>query len=315
MNIKRIGLGLLLIIFTGSMTFYYPKIQRACKPPLHLHRLPPEFALSVFSFGNKELMACVIFYNTEFYFGEKAGSRKEIPEYKIIYDALNKATDLDPYNMDCYYFAQGALSWIKPAIPVLNRLLIKGLKHRTWDWYLPFFIGANYYFQLKDPLHAAQYMKQAAKLNYKSPILATLTARMFYQGNQTQAGILYLKSLIAETSSPVFKKQFKKRLHALEAILFLEQGVKRYKTRFGKTPKNIREMLTTGMIDNIPADPYGGRFYIDNDGKILTTSKLAEAWKKKDIKRNDGHSDINAKESLQKGNPEKTGGITQRNRP
>ena len=286
MSIKKFGLGIFLIFFTGSMTFYYPKIQRACKPSLRLHRLPPELALSVFSFGNKELMASVIFYNTEFYFGEKAGSQKEKPEYKILYDALNKATDLDPYNMDCYYFAQGALSWIKPAIPVLNRLLIKGLNHRKWDWYLPFFIGANYYFQLKDPLHAAQYMKQAAGLNHESPILATLTARMFYQGNQTQAGILYLKSLITETLNPVFKKQFKRRLHALEAIFFLEQGLNRYKTKFGKNPKNVREILMTGMIDYIPADPYGGRFYIDSDGRILTTSKLAEAWRKKGRKEN-----------------------------
>ncbi len=302
MRIKIMGIGIALIFFTGIMTCYYSSVQKKCEPSLRLHWLPPEFALSVFSFGNKELMASVIFYNAEFYFGEKAGSRKERPEFKKIYDALNKATDLDPYNMDCYYFAQGALSWIKPAIPVLNRLLEKGFKHRTWDWYLPFFIGANYYFQLKDPIHAAKYMKQAARLNYRSPVLATLTARMLYQGNRTQAGILYLKSLIAETVNPVFKKQFKRRLKALEAIYFLEQSVKRYREKFGVLPKGIDEIVKTGIINKIPADPYGGKFYIGGKGRIFTTSKLADAWKKKDVKTNDGHQNNNAEKNLQKGN-------------
>ncbi len=298
MKMKRISIGVVLVLLTGLMTCYYSRAQKKYGQLLHLHWLPPEFALSVFSFGNKELMASVIFYNTEFYFGEKAGSRQEKPEFKKIYDALNKATDLDPYNMDCYYFAQGTLSWIKPAIPVLNRLLKKGFKHRTWDWYLPFFIGANYYFQLKDPVHAAKYMKQAARLNTKSPVLATLTARMLYQGNRTQAGILYLKSLIPETSNPVFKKQFEKRLNALEAIFFLEQGVKKYQQKFSITPKNIDEIVKAGIIDRVPSDPYGGQFYITSDGKIFTTSKLAEAWRKKGHKRNDSHQNRKTEKNL-----------------
>jgi tetratricopeptide (TPR) repeat protein len=292
---KRIGLGILLLLLVALTTYYYPKLQRAYEPSLRLHRLPPAFALKISSFGNKELMATLIFYNTEFYFGEKAGFRKETPELKLIYDALNKATDLDPRNMDCYYFAQGTLSWIKPAIPVLNKLLEKGFKHRPWDWYLPFFIGVNYYFQLKDPVHAAKYMKKAARLNPRSPVLATLAARMLYQGNQTQAGIIYLKSLIRETTNPLFRKKFEKRLHALEAIYFLERGIKRYEEKFGKSPLEIHDLMRTGIIRKTPVDPYGGMFYIGKDGRVYTTSKLAEGWSK-----DERHKDRKIRKSVPK---------------
>ena len=292
---KRIVLGVLLLFFVASTTFYYPKIQKRYEPSLRLHRLPPALALEIASFGNRELLAALIFYNTEFYFGEKAGFRKETPQLKLIYDALNKATDLDPRNMDCYYFAQGTLSWVKPAIPVLNRLLEKGFKYRPWDWYLPFFLGANYYFQLKDPVHASKYMKEAARLNPRSPVFATLAARMLYQGNQTRAAIIYLKSLIKETQNPLFRKRFEKRLHALEAIYILENGIRRYETKFGKRPAQIRDLVNRGIISEIPPDPYGGVFYIGKDGRVYTTSKLAEGWRK-----DERHKDRKTKKSVPK---------------
>ncbi|RLB14882.1 MAG: hypothetical protein DRG82_12835 [Deltaproteobacteria bacterium] len=292
---KRVGLGILLLLVVALTTYYYPKIQETYEPPLRLHRLPPILALRIGSFGNKELLSALIFYNTEFYFGEKAGFRKETPELKLIYDALNKATDLDPRNMDCYYFAQGTLSWIKPAIPVLNRLLKKGFKHRPWDWYLPFFIGANYYFQLKDPIHAAKYMKEAARLNPRSPLYAMLAARMLYQGNQTEAGIIYLKSLIREAANPILRKKFEKRLHALEAIFFLEKGIKRYENKFGKRPVKIGDLVKAGIISEIPTDPYGGVFYIGKDGRVYSTSKLAEGWRK-----NGSHKDSKIKKGVPK---------------
>ena len=301
---RRASLGILLIFFVVLTTYYYPKIQRAYEPSLRLHRLPPTFVLAISSFGNKQLMSTLIFYNTEFYFGEKAGFRKETPELKLVYDALNKATDLDPYNMDCYYFAQGTLSWIKPAIPVLNRLLKKGFKYRSWDWYLPFFIGANYYFQLKDPIHAAKYMKEAARLNHRSLLFATLAARMLYQGNQTQAGIIYLKSLIREAVNPILRKKFEKRLYALEAIFFLEKGIKRYEEKFGKRPEDIGALIGGHIIKKVPPDPYGGIFYIGKDGRVYTTSKLAEGWRK-----NDSHKNSNVKKGVPKGDSKKEGGV------
>ena len=277
---KRFIVGLILVFSLAVTTYYYPIFQHAHEPSLKLHRLPPTLALRIFSMGNKELMSALIFYNSEFYFGEKVGFRKETPELKVIYDALNKATDLDPYNMDCYYFAQGILSWIKPAIPVLNRLLEKGMKHRTWDWYLPFFIAANYYFRLNDPGRAAQYMKEAARLKPNNTLLATLTARMFYQANKTEAGIIYLRSLIKETRNPLFRKRFLKRLKALEAIHYLEQAVKHYERVFGHKPEGIEDLVKKGIIHRIPGDPYGGTFFIGDDGRIHTTSKMAEGWRK-----------------------------------
>jgi predicted Zn-dependent protease len=143
------------------------------------------------SMGNRELLSTIIFYHTSFYYGEKTAWRKEEAELRRVYDTLKKAT------------AQGTLSWIKPAIPKLNELLEKGHTYRTWDWYLPFFLAANYYFQLDDPVRAAYYLKDASRLKPESHVFSCLTARMFYEGDQTETAIAFLKSMILDTKSPL----------------------------------------------------------------------------------------------------------------
>jgi len=276
---RQVSIAISLLSVLAVLIYAYPRIEKSSRPSLRLFSLPPQFALEIMSLGNKELLSTIIFYKSEFYFGEKVGWAKERPELRRLYVALDKATDLDPRNMDCYYFAQGTLSWIKPAIPDLNRLLEKGLKYRPHDWYLPFFISANYYFQLKDPICAARYLKQAARLNPGNSVLATLTARMLYQGNRTDAAIVYLKSIIQDTRNPILRKRLIKRLQVLEAIRVLERAVAAYAKKTGNSPESLKDLISTGIIKRLPEDPYGGTFFLDKKGKIYTTSNMAERWK------------------------------------
>ena len=276
---RQVSIAISLLAVLAALIYAYPQIEEGSRPSLRMFSLPPQFALEIMSLGNRELLSTIIFYKTEFYFGEKVGWAKERPELRRLYVALDRATDLDPRNMDCYYFAQGALSWIKPAIPDLNRLLEKGLKYRPHDWYLPFFISANYYFQLEDPIQAARYLRQAARLNPGNAVLATLTARMLYQGNRTDAAIVYLKSIIQDTRNSVLRKRLIERLQALEAIGFLERAVAAYVKKTGSLPRSLEDLVSAGIIERLPEDPYGGTFFLDTDGRVHTTSNMAERWK------------------------------------
>ncbi len=71
-----------------------------------------------------------------------------------------------------------------------------------------------------------------------------------------------------------------KRLNTLKIIAFLESKVIEYKKRFEAAPSSINDMLSKGVISEIPADPYGGTFYLSENGRIYTTSELLEKKKK-----------------------------------
>lgn len=214
------------------------------------------------------------------YFGGKSKAiamrrYKEI-EYFNLFRTISQSIMLNPYNEDAYYFAQAA--FIDTGhIKDLNFLLRKAFKYRPWDFQLPFFLGFNNAYFLKNYNKAAFYFKLAAKLTGSS-LFTNLAARYFYEGGRTKLGISFLKYMIKTSHNKSVKLIYEKRLDALNKIAFLENAVKRYKLKFGVFPKNLNELVLKRIIKKIPEDPYHGKFFIKN-GKIKTTSKLANPVK------------------------------------
>ncbi|OGQ29753.1 MAG: hypothetical protein A3D29_02645 [Deltaproteobacteria bacterium RIFCSPHIGHO2_02_FULL_42_44] len=80
--------------------------------------------------------------------------------------------------------------------------------------------------------------------------------------------------MIKRTDDESIHKQYETRLNALKAILFLERAVAAYQDRFKKQPEKLDDLTAAGIIKDMPQDPYGGKFYIDKDSTIKTTSEL-----------------------------------------
>lgn len=200
-------------------------------------------------------------------------------EYYNLYKTIETAVILNPYHEDAYYFAQAVFVWDVRRVREVNAILRYVFRYRDWDFQIPFFLGFNYAFFLKDYKKSAYYFKKAAILS-SNPIYASLAARYFYETGSTELGIKFLEYMIKNFHDERIKKFLQKRLIALKRILILEKAVSRYKEIFKKRPKSLKELLEAGLISQIPKDPYGGRFYIDKKGRVRSTSNLAEGWKK-----------------------------------
>jgi len=267
-----------MILLTGyiSILFAYPVVKETQHTPARLPTLLPAWVIDVLSLGQSEAVAELIFFQVILY----SESREAVDRLPFDLDAmtrdLNIATKLDPYNMDCYYFAQAMLGDKTDTLSDLNDLLERGLRHRTWDYYLPFFLGANYYFVLKDRKKAADYFAEAARRRPESPLFSTLAARVYNEADCTEYAILFLRQILQEASSPVIRDRIRKRLQALETVCLLEQAVSMYEERFKALPTSMKQLLTCGILREMPPDPYGGEFYLDNEGTVYTTSKFVD---------------------------------------
>ncbi|HDD44066.1 MAG TPA: hypothetical protein ENG63_04295 [Candidatus Desulfofervidus auxilii] len=217
------------------------------------------------------------------YYGTKVGRMlkgEEVDvEYFNLYKTIETAVLLNPYHEDAYYFAQAAFVWDIGRVKEVNSLLEYVFKYRKWDFQIPFFLGFNYSYFFKDYKKAAEYFKKAAELS-GIPFFATLSARYFYESGHIELGIMFLEYMIKNTRKENIKKFYQKRLIALKAIYLLKKAVNKYKKTFGHLPSNLNDLVKKGIIEKLPEDPYGGKFYLDKTGKIRTTSKLTEAWKK-----------------------------------
>lgn len=278
---------LLLTFFVLLMGTYVPltRIRDAQPPEVRLAFFPPAPVVKALSADQYQFLSQVITLQCLFYFGSIVEERRQVLDWSRVHQALYTATRLDPYNMDAYYFAQAVLTWDAGKPQQAIDLLEYGFAHRTWDWYLPFFLSFDYAFFLKDYIKAADYMAKAAELNPHA-WFSTLAARYFYEGGETALALAYLKEMIATARSESLKKHMIIRAEALEKILQLEEAILVYKRSYQKSPEKLDDLIRAGIVRQIPEDPYGGSFYLDEQGRVRTTSKLAFGGRSRDTHNN-----------------------------
>jgi len=62
--------------------------------------------------------------------------------------------------------------------------------------------------------------------------------------------------------------------------LKIEKARDAFSQRYGKLPVSVDDLVKGGFMRGAPHDPYGGTFFIQNDGSISSTSGFAFATKK-----------------------------------
>lgn len=260
----------LIVPFTG-----YLKSRPAVEK---LGYTPDSDILKVVSGEMSTLLAewCVL--KVLFYFGtitEPSGAHSAVnPEYYNMFKTVETAVKLDPYNLDSYYFAQASFTWEIGRAKDVNRLLIYGMKYRNHDWTLPFYVAFNNAYFLRNYPEAAKYMQIAADLSHE-PLLTNLAARYFYEAGRTDLGIIFLDNMEKGATDRKVKNVFEIRKKALVAVKTLDEAIILFRQKRGRLPGDLAELVSAGVIRSIPEDPYGGKFYLDRDGKVRSTSKFA----------------------------------------
>lgn len=234
----------------------------------------------------KELIAASMVMKAVMYFGG-VSDKSQIsnmlstgPDLRGMSRLLHGAVQLDPYNTDAYYFAQSFLTWDAKQFKVANDLLDYGMKYRTWDWYLPFFAGFNSAYFMKDYPKAAAYYKLAGDLSGQD-LHKSLAGRYMQESGQTALAIAYLTAMEKGEKNQALKKNYQIRLAAFLEVLRIETARDRFKVERGGLPVSVEQLVQLGFLTPAPADPYGGRFYLEPSGKVATTSKFAFATKNK----------------------------------
>jgi len=224
----------------------------------------------------KGLVSDFLFLKVITFLGEKLGKHERLGEqhFNYLQESINTITDLDPYFWDAYLFADMLFTWDMGECEAANKLLLKAKQYRTNDYRVPYYLGFNYFFFLKDNINGAKYLMEASKLPGSPYYLTSLAARLSAYALEHRIGIIFLKEMIRDTENEQIKNEFILRIKALEILDQLEQKVREYKKTYQKQPSSLTELVTTGLIDEIPDDPYGGQFILLENGRVYTTSKM-----------------------------------------
>lgn len=237
----------------------------------------PIAVAKIVSLDFKGIFSDTVFFKGLMYYGGKVIHHEAITEdeWEWFYRSMVVATDLDPYFIDPYYLGSINLAWQANKVDEANALLEKGMRARTWDWTLPYYLGFNYFYFKHDNVKSAHYLMEAAKRPGGSGgLVPTLAARLAHAGGETESAVAFLGEVLSKTHDESTRYIYGMRLNALKRALYLERATERFRKRFGRLPRHIEELVTQGIIRQIPQDPYGGTFYITSGGMIKTTSNF-----------------------------------------
>jgi hypothetical protein len=161
-------------------------------------------------------------------------------------------------------------------------ILEKGMKYRSNDRRLPLTIGFYYFYFLNNPQKGAEYIAKAAKLPGAPPYYATLASRLSYYAGEHESSVVLLKEMLHNTRNERVRKRYAKRLQALEGAITLERAVSRYRELHGDRPATLQKLVTAGVVDELPEEPYGGEWIITKDGRVYSTSKFTNSFSPND---------------------------------
>ena len=278
MNRRGLCLGLLLLVAYGLLIVPFTRHMNSRPVAVRLGYMPHSSVLKL-AFGDyKQLLAQHSVVRVLFYFGTLIDpdkrNIKEKPEFFQMFQTLQHAVRLDPYNMDAYYFTQAAFTWELRKIKEVNDILDYGMAYRTWDSQLPLYAGMNAAYFLKDYTTASRYMKMAAERS-GDPLHINLAARYLYESGQTKLGLAFIEMMEKNVLDPRIKKLYRLRREALQQVVIIELALQHYQSKYAKLPAKLESLIDAGYLAKPPVDPYGGRFYLTPEGFVRSTSKFA----------------------------------------
>lgn len=240
--------------------------------PPELVYAPPAAFLEVVSLGYRHALANVLWFRTIDYFGRHY--RKD-RLYPWLAEMCDRVTDLDPAAEHVYRFGGVILPWEANDIDAGIALLEKGVRNLPQSWSLRYMLGFSYYFFRDDLEAASRELRTALTLPGAPGFLAGLLAVVDSAHRGPEAALQFLEAALQSAAVPEVRETIQQQIRELEfarAWGTLESALSQYRRAFGHPPPDLDALVHAGVLDRIPADPFGGQFTVDPDSGQLRSS-------------------------------------------
>lgn len=172
-------------------------------------RFPPNEYLRMASLGYEQLAASLLWLRVIQEIGKPKVTERG---YEWLYDALEVVTSLDPKFTYAYQAGGVTLSILGNLPEKSNVLLRKGQRENPDVWQIPFYIGFNDFFYLKNYKSAANNMARASRLPGRPSFLPSLASRLFVESGNSEAALVFLNAIIQQSEDPEIKKVLLERM-------------------------------------------------------------------------------------------------------
>ncbi len=224
------------------------------------------------------LASDVYWLRTIQHYGRDRRSSREHGRFELLAPLLDLTTTLDPYFNIVYRFGAIFLSMEAPNGPGRTdqavALLEKGLKTRPDRWQYAHDIGFIHYWHTGNYKEAAAWFERAAAMPGAPEWLPALAAVTLATGGD-RAGARQLLEELRTSDEPYLRQAAQRglaQLQALDAIDYLQSLVERFHQAAGRYPASWMELVRSGLLPGLPADPTGTPFSYSEESHLVSLS-------------------------------------------
>ena len=275
--VSIVAFSFLVLAYMGAWQGVHRDREKILSDPMMDYTLPSKVT-GPMSLRFKGLASDFLFLKTTTFIGEQLirSGNLEDAHGEYIFESVDAISDLDPHFWDPYYLSFMILSWELDDFERARILMEKAMAHREKDWRPPYYIGFGCYYFKGDNECAAEYMGRAALMADAPSHVVLLGSRFQITARPHRAALLFLKQMLLDTRDTITRMHREKRILVLERLDLLEGAVRRFHAEYQRLPETLHELTEKGILDAIPEDPYGGEFYILENGRVFTSSALRD---------------------------------------
>lgn len=192
-------------------------------------------------------------------------------EFRILAKVQEDVSWLNPGHEDNYYIAFAILPQYGE-VDSAQTILARASRLRYFDYQPSFFYAFNQWYFKHDPAGASAWMREAAE---KLPdpdqrlTMQNMAARWMDKVQDTELAIRVVEAMAKEARRKDFRAYLELRVVRLRQLHQLRTAAVAYRERFGKPLANLQELVSSGILAELPTDPFGFGFGFDQQGEIM----------------------------------------------
>ncbi len=195
-------------------------------------------------------------------------SRMGPEDFRVLAEVQRDASWLNPAHEDNYYIAAAILPW-EGQVDAAQAILRRATLARPFDVNPPFYYAFHLVQFFGDGLGAADWLRQAAtKLPdpQQGLVLETFAVRWLDRSQDIELAARIADDMAARTKRKDFATYLHLRATRLRDLAALRSAASVYREQYGRPVKALSELVESGLVKSLPADPVGSGFALDPNG-------------------------------------------------
>jgi tetratricopeptide (TPR) repeat protein len=223
----------------------------------------------------QSLAADVVWLRAIQYYGHHLMTDRK---YEWLGHVFGILTALDPKFIGAYHFGAITLAWDARKPQEAVEFLADGMAANPMNWQLPFDAAFISYMLLRDYERAGVLFDIASRLPGAWQITSRWAAVAMSRAGDFESAREMWRQIYENSENKALRALVIRQLRNLkleEGLAELQAAMNRFHDDRSRWPANLRELIAAGYVAKLPEEPFGGRFFIDND-KVRTSTPPSE---------------------------------------